>query len=86
MKSDVAALEGILGFLLKSKPNKKKEPQKNATKQVEEKEEKEVKEVKEVKGKTVMMSLGQLGRKKLKEDTKEDTKEKTFFKKKKRKR
>ena len=85
MKSDVAALEGILGFLLKSKPNKKKEPQKNATKQVEEKEdkeEKEEKEVKEVKGKTVMMSLGQLGRKKLKEDTKE----KTFFKKKKRKR
>ena len=79
MKSDVAALEGILGFLLKSKPNKKKEPQKNATKQVEEKEEKEEKEVK---GKTVMMSLGQLGRKKLKEDTKE----KTFFKKKKRKR
>ena len=82
MKSDVAALEGILGFLLKSKPNKKKEPQKNATKQVEEKEDKEEKEVKEVKGKTVMMSLGQLGRKKLKEDTKE----KTFFKKKKRKR
>ena len=82
MKSDVAALEGILGFLLKSKPNKKKEPQKNATKQVEEKEEKEEKEVKEVKNKTVMMSLGQLGRKKLKEDTKE----KTFFKKKKRKR
>ena len=62
MKSEVVALEGILDFLLRSKPTKKdKKPVTKAVKKEEVKEDKQPEEA--AKGKTIMMSMGSLAAK-----------------------
>ena len=65
MKSEAAALEGILDFLLKSKPKKEdKKTGKKIEKKVEKEEEEEEIPDEVAKSKTIMFSMGQLGRKK----------------------
>ena len=86
MKSDVAALEGILEFLLKTKTVKKKEETKKMTKKEEkEEDEEEVKEAKPIKlkGNTTIMSLTKLGAKKAPKGIEEKTEAFRFNKKKK---